>query len=553
MDLRGSALLNERYLNKGTAFSDEERAAYRLHGLLPPVVETLDIQLERVAVEYAGKQTEMDRHVFLRALQERNSVLFYSFLSSNIEALLPIVYTPTVGLACQQFSRIYRREHGLYLSWPLRDQIPEMLENAIGDKDIDIVVVTDGERILGLGDLGIGGMGIPIGKLALYTVAGGLDPARTLPVLLDAGTDNGALLSDPLYMGWRNHRVRDDTYDELVDAFIDALCERLPNVMLQWEDFAQTNANRLLTRHRERICSFNDDIQGTAAVAGAAIASGMHVAGEDMAELRVVIVGAGSAGTGIAQQVARMLMAEGLDEHEARSRCWLIDRDGLLHDGLFGAGNEAFDFQEPFIRRWTDIESWDENNDGVVDLLEVVRNVAPHALVGVTGQPGLFTEAVIRAQAEQVRRPIVLPLSNPTPRAEAIPSDVLDWTDDRALIGTGSPFDPVPRMDGDHLISQVNNVYVFPGIGLGVVASGATRVSDGMLTAATRAIGEFPREPGDTGLLPPLVQTGEVARHVARAVAGVAVAEGLAEKLSDDEIAARVEASCWQPSYRPLD
>ena len=536
-------------MNKGTAFSAQERRRFGLDGLLPPVIEHLETQLQRVEVEYRSKMTDMGRHVFLRALQDRNSVLFYAFVEQHLAELLPIVYTPTVGLACQEWSRIYRRERGLFLSWPQRDRVEELLDNAVGDLEVDVVVVTDGERVLGLGDLGIGGMGIPVGKLALYTAGGGLDPARTLPVMLDVGTDNEALLSDPLYLGWRHQRVRGAEYDELVDAFVEALVTRFPNVLLQWEDFAQLHANRLLTRHRGRICSFNDDIQGTAAVSVAAIVAGLTTAGTPISELRLVVVGAGSAGTGIAGQAVRAMVASGMSEAEATRRCWLVDRDGLLHDRMQGLAS----FQQPFARAWDEIAAWDDDGDGVVDLLDVVGRVGPHALVGVTGQPGIFTEAIIKAQAAQVDRPIVLPLSNPTPRAEAIPADVLAWTDGAALVGTGSPFGPVTVAGHSIPIAQVNNVYVFPGVGLGVVAVGARAVSDEMLTAAATAIGQLAAENHDGGLLPPITESRGVAQHVAFAVARAAVDQGLAAPMTDDDVAARIEQVSWYPVYRDLD
>jgi malate dehydrogenase (oxaloacetate-decarboxylating) len=538
----------DRYLNKGTAFSAHERERFGLDGLLPPVVEDLDTQLQRVEHEYASKQTDLGRHVFLRALQDRNAVLFYAFVERHLADLLPIVYTPTVGLACQQWSRIYRRERGLFLSWPQRDRVEELLDNAVGDLDIDVVVVTDGERVLGLGDLGIGGMGIPVGKLALYTAAGGLDPARTLPVMLDVGTDNEALLSDPLYLGWRHQRVRGAEYDELVDAFVDALRTRLPGVMLQWEDFAQLHANRLLARHRDRICSFNDDIQGTAAVTVAAIVAGLGIAGTPVDELRLVVVGAGSAGTGIAGQAVRAMVAAGVSEDEARRRCWLVDRDGLLHDRMDGLAS----FQQPFARPWDEVADWDDDADGVIELLDVVRRVGPHALVGVTGQPGLFTEEIVRAQAAQVERPIVLPLSNPTPRAEAIPADVLAWTDGAALVGTGSPFAPVDVAGRTVPIAQVNNVHVFPGVGLGVVAVKARAVSDEMLTAGATEIGRLAAENADGGLLPSVTESRRVSLRVASAVARTAIEQGLAASITDDEIATKIDEVSWYPVYREL-
>ena len=543
--LRGRALLADRYFNKGTAFTSEERRLLDLDGLLPAAVETLETQLERVGLEYDLKRDDLARNSYLRALQDRNTVLFYAFLQQRFAELLPIVYTPTVGLACERWSRVFRRERGLTLSWPLRDRVPDMLEHAVGQAEVDVIVVTDGERVLGLGDLGVGGMGIPIGKLALYTAGGGIDPSRTLPVLLDVGTDNEALLSDPLYLGWRHQRVRGADYDELVDAFVDAVRDRLPNVLVQWEDFAQLNANRLLERHRQRVCSFNDDIQGTAAVTVAAIVAGLARAKTPIAELRLVIVGAGSAGTGIAKQAVRALVASGVCESEAIERCWLVDRAGLLHDRMEG----LLDFQQPFVRPWEAVQSW-ADGDGVVGLREVVERVAPHALVGVTGQPGIFDEDVIRAQAARVDRPIVLPLSNPTPRAEAIPSDVLEWTAGRALIGTGSPFDPVTLGGRTYPIAQVNNVHVFPGVGLGVVAVKARAVSDEMLTAAAVAIGQLAASNDDEGLLPPVAESRCVARAVAIAVAHTAVEQRLAADLTPEEITRRVDATMWSPVYR---
>ena len=551
MMLVGRQLLGNRYHNKGTAFTSEERDRYRLNGLLPPVVEDLDTQLLRVRTEFNAAHGDLARHIFLRALQATNSVLFYRFLVDNLEELLPIVYTPTVGLACQEWSRMYRREHGLYVSWPDRHRVAELLDNALspddGHRGVDVVVVTDGERILGLGDLGVGGMGIPIGKLALYTAVGGVDPERTLPVFLDVGTENEELLSDPLYLGWRHRRLRDDDYDQVVLAFVDALRARCPSVLLQWEDFAQRNANRMLNAHRDRICSFNDDIQGTAAVGVAAIVGGMRIIRTPLTDLRVVIAGAGSAGIGIARQATSALVSAGLTVGEARGRCWLVDRDGLLHDRLDGLQ----DFQAEFVRPWESVASL-ADGDGRVSLLAVVRAVAPHALVGVTGQPGLFTEAVIRAQAETVIRPIVLPLSNPTRSAECIPAQVLAWTEGRALVGTGSPFPAATVGTDSYPITQVNNLYLFPGLGRGVVAVGASRVSDSMLSAAATAIGSIaPRDAAaPLTLLPPLTQVGDVADAVALAVARQAVDEGLAAHLDDEQIVEAVEAHKWRPQYR---
>ncbi len=540
----GRARLRNRFLNKGTAFSREERDRYDLNGLLPPVVETLEQQLQRTRMEYDTRASDLDRHIFLRQLQSRNSVLFYAFITRNLEETLPIVYTPTVGLACQEWSRIYRQEHGLYLCWNDRHRIPEMLDNALdgleGDLDVDVIVVSDGERILGLGDLGAGGMGIPIGKLALYTAVGGINPARSLPVLLDVGTDNEALLSDPIYLGWRSRRVRGDEYDELVDAFIDAVAERLPHAVVQWEDFAQQNARRLLDRHRDRVSSFNDDIQGTAAVSAAAVRAGLGIAGVNPSDLRVVIVGAGSAGTGVADELVRFLQTHGLTEEEAISRCWLIDRHGLLHDTVEDV-DKLLPFQTRYLRRTAEVP-------GAGSLVEVVETVQPHAMIGVSGQPGLFTEEAVRAMASATERPIILPLSNPTPRAEAIPADVISWTDGRALVGTGSPFDPVVHDGKTFNIAQVNNVYIFPGVGLGAVAAKVGRITDSMITAAAGAVADLAVAAGDARLLPHIEQAAGCAYAVAVAVAEQAVADGVCEPL---DAAAAIDAYRWRPEYLP--
>ncbi len=537
----GWRLLRNRYRNKGTAFTHDERTRLGLHGLLPPVIETLDHQLARVDLEYRTKGTDLGRHIFLRLLQERNSVLFYSYVQRHLVDVLPVVYTPTVGLACQEWSRIYRQEHGLYISWPDRHRVPELLDNVLRDHaDVDVIVVTDGERILGLGDLGAGGMGIPIGKLALYSAVGGIDPARSLAVLLDAGTDNQALIADPLYLGWRHPRVRGDEYDELVDAFVDAVSARLPGVLLQWEDFAQQNARRLLDRHRRRVCSFNDDIQGTAAVTAAAVRSGLHRTGVSPNDVNVVIVGAGSAGTGVADELVRFLVTAGLSETDAVSRCWLVDRDGLLHDGMTG----LHDFQQRYARPVASVPG-----DG--SLLAVVGAVHPHAMIGVSGQPGLFTEPVVRSMAASVARPIVLPLSNPTPRAEAVPADVLAWTEGRALVGTGSPFPPVRVGGRDVEISQVNNISIFPGVGLGVIAVGATQVTDSMITAAAGAVAHLAVSLPGEQLLPPIDESDRAATAVALAVAKQAIRDGVARGWTgtDDDLIGRIADSVWRPSY----
>ena len=547
MERRGRDLLSNRFLNKGTAFTTDERDRFGLHGLLPPVVEDLETQLIRVRVEYDAKATDIERHIFLRLLQQRSTVLFYRFISDHLAEMLPIIYTPTVGLACQEWSRIYRREHGVYVSLGDRGRVAELLDNAMTHlESVRVVVVTDGERVLGLGDLGVGGMGISIGKLALYSAVGGIDPATTLPILLDVGTNNESLLSDPLYLGRRHRRAGPAEYDELVDELIDTLNVKCPGVLLQFEDFAQHNAGRLLARHRDRICCFNDDIQGTAAVTAAAVIAGMQIAETPIETLRTVIVGAGSAGVGIANQLVATLVMRGIDLDTARRQIWLVDRPGLL----VADNADLLDFQRPFARPRDDLDHWRPAGDGRVDLLETVRRVEPHALIGVTGQPGLFAEEVVRTMAETALRPIIMPLSNPTMRAEALPEDVIAWTGGRALVGTGSPFEPVEFGGVKYPVAQVNNVYVFPGLGLGVVASRATRVTADMITAASLAVAEFAAsESIEPGLVPDLAVSATVAASVARAVARQAVLEHAAPAATDDELAAAIEHSLWTPAY----
>ena len=531
----GSALLKDPVLNKGTAFTVRERHELGLEGLLPPAVESLEQQVARVGVEYRTKQTALGRHIYLRQLQDVSRVLFYRFLVDNLEEVLPVVYTPTVGEACQRFSRIYRRPHGLFVSYPDIDYLDEMLENA-APADVRVIVVTDGERILGLGDQGVGGMGIPIGKLALYTACGGIHPSSSLPVFLDVGTNNPELLADRMYLGWRHERVDRQSYDRFIDVFVDRVRRRFPRVLLQWEDFAQSNATRLLTRYREEICSFNDDIQGTAAVAVAAVLSGARATGSRLIDQRVVIAGAGSAGCGIGEALVPGMVAGGLSDAEARRHVFLVDRDGLVHDRM----PDLAPFQRPLAQPAEGLESWRRSPDAPISLLDVVSHTRPTVLIGVSGQADLFDDEVLRSMAAGVPRPVILPLSNPTSRAEATPTAIAAAAGDRALVATGSPFEGV---------AQANNVYVFPGVGLGILASDATRVTDTMMTAAAHAIADD--APVDM-LLPPLRDIRSVSRAVALAVATAAVAEEAAPPASPAELEARVTALVWDPRYRSL-
>ena len=551
---RGRALLGDALLNRGTAFTHEERTRFGLHGLLPEAVETMETQLGRIRRKFDYEPEPLQQHIFLRALQDSNETLFDRFAADNIAEVLPIVYTPTVGEACREFSHIYRRPHGMFVSYPERDRMSEMFDNA-ATHEVEVVVVTDGERILGLGDQGVGGMGIPIGKLSLYTICGGIDPAATLPVMLDVGTDNPELLDDPLYMGWRHERIRGAEYDAFVDQFVETLRSRFPRVLLQWEDFAQGHAAPLLARYRDRICSFNDDIQGTAAVTLAALLAAVDATGGRLSDQTVCIVGAGSAGTGIAEQIIRAMVAEGLTEGEARSRFHLVDRHGLLHDRMA----DLIDIQRPLAQPWEKVRGWagsrggsgGPGDHGEISLLDTIRGARPGILIGVSGQGGIFTEEVVTAMGEVARRPIVFPLSNPTSRAEATPADVLSWTSGRAVVATGSPFAPVDIGGRRHVITQSNNVYVFPGLGAGVLAAGAPRVTDGMLIAAARRLADLAPENHSEGLLPPIDRVRDVSREVARAVALQAAEEGLTD-LTPDELDASIARRWWEPAYRDL-
>jgi malate dehydrogenase (oxaloacetate-decarboxylating) len=544
--LSGYELLNDPLLNKGTGFTDDERDAFDLHGLLPPHVTSLDMQVKRRLDAFRGLGGDLQKYIFLRGLQDSNETLFYALLTHNIEEMMPIVYTPTVGLGCQLFSRIFRKPRGLFLSIPHKDVISRILGNRRFDR-VEAIVVSDGERILGLGDQGAGGMGIPIGKLSLYTACAGLHPSTTLPVLLDVGTDNEDHLADPLYIGWRHERVRGAAYDELVDTFVDAVHARWPHVLLHWEDFAIGNANRLLAHYRDRLCSFNDDIQGTAAVAVGTLLSAINVTGEPLQRQRIAVLGAGSAGTGICALVLRAMVEAGVDPAKARGRFYLVDRDGLIVEGMGGLQP----FQTPFAQRRDRGAGWTLKSPGRIDLADVVANAHPTVLIGTSGQAHAFSEDVVRAMARHAQRPIVFPLSNPTERSEATPQQLFAWTEGRAVIGTGSPFPPLKRNGGDFRVDQTNNAYVYPGIGLGAVAVKARRISDGMFLAAARTIADLSpaRHKSEANLLPPLVELRKISFHVALAVAKQAIAEGLAATHTDAEIAAAVRSKMWEPVY----
>jgi malate dehydrogenase (oxaloacetate-decarboxylating) len=544
--LSGYELLNNPVLNKGTAFTDTERDAFDLHGLLPPHVAELDYQAVRRLDAFRGLSRDIQKYVFLRGLQDTNETLFYALLTRNIEEMMPIVYTPTVGLGCQLFSHIFRKPRGLFLSIPHKDCIQRILSHPRYD-GVQAIVVSDGERILGLGDQGAGGMGIPIGKLSLYTACAGLHPATTLPIILDVGTDNAEHLGDPLYIGWQHERVRGAEYDELVEMFVSAVRARWPHVLLHWEDFAIGNANRLLARYRDQLCTFNDDIQGTAAIAVGTLLSAINVTGTPLRDQRIAVLGAGSAGTGICALIARAMVDAGLSEKEARSRFYLVDRDGLLIEGM----NALQSFQAPFAQSRERIASWQRMADGHIGLAEVVSNAHPTVLIGTSGQAHAFHEAVVREMAAHVQRPVIFPLSNPTERSEATPADIDTWTEGRAVIGTGSPFPPIERNGQTFRVDQTNNAYVYPGIGLGAIAVKARRISDAMFLAAARTIAEFSpaKRDHEANLLPPLVEIRSLTFHVAHAVAKQALAEGLGDRMSDEAVTAAIKAIVWEPVY----
>ncbi|WP_319242228.1 NAD-dependent malic enzyme [uncultured Propionivibrio sp.] len=546
LSLRGYDLLDNPLYNKGTAFTQEERDAFGLNGLLPPHVFSIDEQIKRRMDALRALPTDFDRHVFMRELQDTNETLYYALLTRNIEELLPIIYTPSVGLGCQRFSRIYKRPRGLFLSLQHQDRFDEIFANPRFDS-VECIVVTDGERILGLGDLGAGGMGIPIGKLAIYSAAGGINPATTLPITLDVGTNNDALLDDPLYIGLHQRRTTGQVYDDFIEAFIQAVMKRWPNVLLQWEDFHKTNASRLLERYRDRLCCFNDDIQGTASVTTGALMAAMQITGEALVDQRVVVLGGGSAGIGIADLIKRAMVEAGLSDSDAARRFYIVGRHGLVTD----ATENLEPFQKAFVQDRRRVADWQLDQAGQIALLDVVRNVKPTVLVGVSGQAGVFTETIIREMARHVVRPIIFPLSNPTACVEAQPASVIEWTDGRAIVGTGSPFAPFEYQGETHTFAQTNNSYIFPGVGLATLAVKARRVSDGMFLAAARALAALSpaRTQAGAALLPPLNEMPRVSRDIAVAVARQARAEGLTDDLSDAQIDALIDAKFWRPEY----
>ncbi len=550
INVRGSAVLTAPSINRGTAFTLAERAALGLTGLLPTGVITLEGQLRRVYEQYLEQANDLRKWVYLANLRDRNEVLFYRLLTEYISEMLPVVYTPTVGLAIERFSHEFRRPRGVFLSVDHPEDVETAFRNTgRGADDVDLLVATDSEGILGIGDQGVGGIEISIGKLAVYTAAAGIHPRRVLPVVLDMGTDNLKLLSDGMYLGERHARIRDQRYDDLIDAYVTTVTKLFPNAMLHWEDFGANNARRILNRYSDQVCTFNDDMQGTAAVVLAAALSAVRASGSSIRDQRVVIHGAGTAGMGIADMMRDEMVRQGLPPEEATRRFYPLDVSGLLLDD----SPHLLDFQQPYARQREEVAHWSAGGSGAVGLATVVARVHPTMLIGTSTQAGAFTESIVRDMAAHVERPIIMPMSNPTSRAEASPADLICWTDGRVLTATGSPFAPVTYQGRTFHIAQSNNALIFPGLGLGVKVARAKRISDGMIAAAANAVARM-CDHGSVGapLLPPMSDLREVSTAVGIAVATRAADEGLAQARVDDVVQQVLDAM-WQPDYPRIE
>ncbi|WP_142947165.1 oxaloacetate-decarboxylating malate dehydrogenase [Bacillus cereus] len=547
--LRGAEVLSTPLLNKGVAFTQNEREELGLKGLLPPAVLTLEEQARRAYEQFSSQPDDLLKNVYLTALHDRNEVLFYRILTDHLREMLPIVYTPTVGVAIQRYSHEYRKPRGVYLSINDPSGIEEAFTN-IGAtaENIDLVVVTDGEGILGIGDWGVGGINIAIGKLAVYTAAVGIDPSRVLPVILDVGTNREELLNNPFYIGNRHPRITGEAYDEFIDTFVQSVNKQFPKALLHWEDFSSRNARKILDKYRHDVCTFNDDIQGTGAVSLAAVLSAVKASGVPLSEHRVVVFGAGTAGIGIADQVRDAMVRVGVSEEESYKRFWCIDRNGLVTDNM----EDLLDFQIPYARKEAEVSEWKQND--VIGLAEVVKHVKPTILIGTSTVAGAFKEEIIKEMASHIERPIILPMSNPTPLAEAKPADLIEWTEGRALVATGSPFEPVTYNGVTYVIGQSNNALIFPGLGLGTIVVRASVMTDGMFAAAAEAVASMvdTSQPG-APILPEVEELRNISEMVAIEVAKVAVAEGVARvNLSDNDIKMAVKEAMWKPEYRQI-
>lgn len=544
-NLTGKPLLLTPLLNKGTAFTEEERKALKILGKLPYQIESLEEQLIRVKDQFDSHATTLQKYIYLNNLQDKNEVLFYKLLTQYLDEMIPLIYTPGVSDAVKSFSRLFRQPRGLYIAYPDIDHIEDILDNRT-HASVDVIVVTDGQRVLGIGDQGVGGMDISISKLVLYTI-GGIDPYYTLPIVLDVGTDNEALLNNPEYLGWRHPRLHGEVYDEFVDKFVKAITKKFPNSLLHWEDFGQKNARRFLEKYRQMHCCFNDDMQGTAVVTLAALLSAIEASHAQLKDQRIIIFGAGTAGVGIADELKRSFCQEGIPEKEACRQFWLIDKQGLL----FENDPSLVDFQKPYARPKSELAHFENQQVTLKDVMKVVK---PTILIGCSTIQGAFNEEIVRLMASHTPRPIIFPLSNPPEKAEANPQDLIQWSNGKALVATGSPFTDVIYEGKAIKIAQCNNALGFPGIGLGVVATGAKRVTDGMLYAAAKAIVEkspILKDPSEP-LLPKMSDIPNIAYHVACAVANQAVEDGVAKAPKDTSVTECVFDKIWRPYYRPI-
>lgn len=538
----GPSLTSMPILNKGTAFTEQERHDFNLTGLIPHRFETIEEQAERAYLQYCSFEEPINKHIYLRTIQDTNETLFYYLLEQHLSEMMPIIYTPTVGEACERFSQIYRRARGLFIAYPERHHLDEILHNAT-KRNVKVIVVTDGSRILGLGDQGAGGMGIPIGKLSLYTACAGISPAYTLPIMLDVGTDNETLLNNPMYMGWKHPRVNNDEYDEFIELFVAAMERRWPGVLLQFEDFEQRKALPLLKRYQNTVCCFNDDIQGTASVAVGTLMAACQTRGETLSQQTIVFAGAGSAGCGIAEQIVAQMGTEGLSEAEARSRIFMVDRQGLLTDDMIG----LYDFQSQLSQRR---QKWALGIQPIT-LQHVIDHAKATILIGVSGQAGLFNERLIKTMHKHCTKPIIFPLSNPSKQVEALPQDLIEWTDGQALIATGSPFVPIHYRGRKYTISQCNNSYIFPGIGLAVVAAGIKRITNEMMMVASEVLAAHsPSENNSGALLPPIESITTLSKEIAFKVGILAQQRGLAIDTSQAKLKANISEHFWLPRYR---
>lgn len=547
--LKGKDLLMDPSLNKGVAFTEDERKELELEGLLPPTVLTIKEQSDRAYEQFLAQPTNLRKNVVLSDLANRNRVLFYRLFSEHIAEMLPIVYTPTVGTAIQEYSHEYYRPEGLYLSINNIDGISKAFENIdLGPDDIDIIVATDSESILGIGDWGIGGIKIAIGKLAVYTAAAGIDPSRVLAVVLDAGTNNQKLLDDPLYIGERHERVRGEKYDQFISAYVEEALKKFPSALLHWEDFGGANARKIIDDYKESVLNFNDDIQGTGAVTLSAIVSALKVTGEPIEKQRVVVFGPGSAGIGNADQIVGAMSLNGITEEAAYQQFWAVDQFGLLTENR---GNTA-DFHKPYLRPDSEVTNWARNDEGQIELLEVIKQVKPTILIGTSGTTGAFSEEIVREMAAHTERPIIMPMSNPTPLAEAIPEDLIKWTDGKALIATGSPFSPVSYKGVDYEIGQANNAFVFPGLGLGAVVVKAKLFTEKMFAASAEAVANATKGSGEgAAILPRVEDLRSVSLDVAVAVAKAAIEDNVAQ-ITPDNIEEAVKEAMWEPTYKTI-